>query len=469
MVNIFVPFAPLCGQQNPTHKLNALGPFLRRSAFWIADAFRRPSVRSQLDDLKAQLSAGPMATPVQRERLESLLVHATATTPFYRQYRGCTELARFPVLQKRHISEHRDAFESTAYAGQRLPVMFTSGSTGMPMQFRFSPLKRCRQRAEIIYFSELAGFKLGVRHANVRIIRNKKLLRYWMENQVLFDPSASAINEAWLERARKELKHPAMVFLTGYARPISLLAGYCLQNGDQPGMFSLKAIVPTAESLTLEERQTIESVFGCPVINRYASQEFGVLAQECPSGRLHLNTASYVVELLALENESPAAPGQVGRVVVTDLFSHAMPLIRYDIGDLAVLSPETCPCGNPTPTLGKLQGRLVEMILDTHGQILSPFILVNNLREINGITQFRFIQKAADRYELLLVTAATFQEEARVENLLRQYLGEKANIVILRVAEIPPLSSGKRPYVINEYLKESLREVGRATPCAPSP
>jgi phenylacetate-CoA ligase len=232
-----------------------------------------------------------------------------------------------------------------------------------------------------------------------------------------------------------------------------VIADYCSRLGDKPGMFALKAVVPTSERLTIGERQAIETVFGCPVINRYASNEFGVLAQECPNGRLHLNTASYVVELLALETDSPAMPGEVARVVVTDLFSHAMPLIRYDIGDLAILNPETCACGNPTPTLGELQGRLLEMILDSRGQMVSPFVLVNNLREVTGITQFRFIQRTADQYELLLVAAPGFQQNDRLEGLLRQYFGQDANILIHRVNDIPPLRSGKRPYVVNEYLK----------------
>jgi phenylacetate-CoA ligase len=407
-----------------------------------------------LDDLKDQLSAGPKASALQLERLHSLLAHATSTTAYYRQYPGCTELTQFPVLQKRHISEHRAAFESTSFYGQQLPVMSTSGSTGMPMQFRLSPLKRCRQRAEVIYFSQVTGFRLGMRHANVRIIRNKNPLRYWMENQVLFDPST--MNEAWLAWARQELKHPAMVYLTGYARPISLLANYCLKHGDTSGKFSLRAVVPTAEALAADERHSIESVFGCPVVNRYASQEFGVLAQECPRGRLHLNTASYVFELLSLDEDSPVAPGQVGRVVVTDLFSHAMPLIRYDIGDLAVLNPETCPCGSPTPALAHLQGRLVESILDTRGQMVSPFVLVNNLREVSGITQFRFIQRTVSHYELFLVATPGFTEEDSVRQLVRKFLGEEAKITINRVDDIYPLCSGKRPYVVNEYLKESL-------------
>ena len=436
--------------------MDAFGPYLRRRAFWLLDGFRRPSVQTQLDDLVAQLSADPRTPNVQRARLEALLRHATETTTHYRPYRGRADLAQFPVLQKRQISDQKEAFESSVYAGQPLPVMSTSGSTGMPMQFRLSTLKRCRQRAEIIYFSELAGFRLGMRHANVRIIRQKNPVRYWMENQVLLDPSV--IDEAWLAGARLALQHPALRYLTGYARPMSLLANYCARQGDKPDRFSLKSIVPTAESLTAEERLAIETVFGCPVLNRYASQEFGVLAQECRIGRrLHLNTASYVVELLALENDRPVVPGQVGRVVVTDLFSQAMPLIRYDLGDLAVMDPDPCPCGNLTPTLAELRGRLVEMVLDTRGQMVSPFVLVNHLREVSGITQFRFIQRTSNGYELLLVVRPGFKEEERVQNLLRQYLGESAEVLIHSVDDIPPLRSGKRPYVVNEYLKESLR------------
>jgi phenylacetate-CoA ligase len=430
-----------------------LGPYLRRTAFWAADALGCPSVRGQLNDLKCQLGNDCKAMALRHERLQSLMTHAAATTSYYRPYSGCGELAQFPVLQKRDISRDKAAFESSAFAGHDLPVMSTSGSTGRPMKFRLSPLKRCRQRAEIIYFSGLAGFQLGEHHANVRIIRNKNPLRYWMENQVLFDPSI--LSEAWLAQARRQLKHPAMVFLTGYARPIAILANYCARHGDGPDMFALKAIVPTAESLAADERRAIEAVFGCPVINRYAAQEFGVLAQECPNGKLHLNVASYIFELLALDSDSPAALGQLGRVAITDLFSHAMPLIRYDIGDLAVLSPDLCPCGNSTPALAQLQGRLVETILDTRGQMLSPFVLVNNLREVNGVTQFRFMQKTADTYELMLVAAPGFKEEATIERLLRGYLGEDATIAINRLDQIPALRSGKRPFVINEYLRAS--------------
>jgi phenylacetate-CoA ligase len=437
------------------------GTYLRRTAFWAADSLRKPSICSQVLDIEGMLSGGLQTAVLQSERLTQLLSHATRTTQFYRPYAGSTELQAFPVIEKRTISENPGAFQSSSYEGQDLPVMSTSGSMGMPMQFRLSHLKRRRQQAEIIHFSRIAGFRLGSRHANVRIIRNKSNLRYWMENQVLLDPSV--VDQEWLARARLELRHPELTFLTGYARPISMLADYCRQKADSPALFSLKAVVPTAERLAADERQNIESVFGCPVIDRYATQEFGVLAQECLAGRrLHLNIASYMVEVLSLQEDSLAAPSELGRVVVTDLFSHAMPLIRYDTGDLAALDTSSCNCGNPSPSLSQLEGRLVEMILDTRGRLISPFVLVNNLREVQGIRQFRFIQKTLNSYELLLESNIRPTEEQRLKALLVQYLGELARIEIKLVKGIPPLRSGKRPYVVNEYLKGD--SIGSAAP-----
>ena len=75
-------------------------------------------------------------------------------------------------------------------------------------------------------------------------------------------------------------------------------------------------------------------------MSRYGTEEFGTIAVERPKDQKHvLNLSSVIVEILAIDKDVPVEPGQMGRIVVTDLFSHAMPLIRYETGDLAVLAP----------------------------------------------------------------------------------------------------------------------------------
>jgi phenylacetate-CoA ligase len=54
--------------------------------------------------------------------------------------------------------------------------------------------------------------------------------------------------------------------------------------------------------------------------------------------------------------DRPCAPGEVGRVVVSTLHNYAMPLFRYDLGDLAEVGPP-CECGRTLPVLNRIVGR----------------------------------------------------------------------------------------------------------------
>jgi phenylacetate-CoA ligase len=175
-----------------------------------------------------------------------------------------------------------------------------------------------------------------------------------------------------------------------------------------------------------------------------------VLAQECPGAeRHHLNQATFVFEALDRDRDAPAAPGQPGRIVVTDLWSQAMPLIRYDLGDLAVIE-EQCSCGLPGPVFTRLEGRLVETIYDAAGHRLSPFAINSRVQDLDNIIQFQFAQLAPARYTMRLHTMPAFDQEELMKERLLSVVGSDAELSFEYVDEIPPLPSGKRPYVINE-------------------
>ena len=85
-------------------------------------------------------------------------------------------------------------------------------------------------------------------------------------------------------------------------------------------------------------RINLRKVFGCNVVSRYSNQENGILAQELvDSDYFVINNASYWIEFLKLIQMWGADIGELSRVVVTDLFNYATPVIRYDTGDLAVV------------------------------------------------------------------------------------------------------------------------------------
>lgn len=425
------------------------GTLARRWAFYAVDGLRGQPVRRHLRDLEQAFKEPELGLAMARKRARELIEHACSTTAYYRQFQGARELTDFPILQKRTIREHYDDFLSSAFDRESLVRALTSGSYGTPFVFLLTRDKKARQSAEVLYFGRWAGYDVGQPHAYVRVTNSKGKLKLLLQNELLLNPTV--LTDERLEVYRQALLRKELPVIFSYESTMRTLGEYCRARGDGPGTFAVEGIILMAEPLRESTRTVLHEVFGCPVLSRYSTEETGVLAQECGHESVHhLNFASYVVELLLPEGDTPVEPGEVGRVVVTDLFSHAMPLIRYDIGDMAI-SGGPCACGRPGPTLQKIEGRAIEEVRGTNGQRISPFAVNMAMKEWEGIIQYQFVQKDARSYEMRLQTLPSFNQEEALSRSLLSLLGRDAEIRFSYLDQIPPLPSGKRPYIINEY------------------
>ncbi|MFY9115106.1 MAG: hypothetical protein WAO23_07715 [Dethiobacteria bacterium] len=422
---------------------------MRKTVFMAIEKLKGGGIPRQLDDIENLISDPIALRKTAERRLAELLEHACSTTPYYRKYKGSTHLHQFPVIQKQTVRENYPSFFSAAFNKTTLIPTHTSGSYGTPFTFYLTPEKKSRQLAEVIYFSRWAGYDIGVKHALVRISPKNKL-SLLMQNQIIMNPTN--MDERWFERQRNILKRNLIEVIVGFPSVIGPLAEYCRSRGDHPDNFSLKGILLTGDPLTEAVREKIEQAFGGIVLSRYSTEELGVLAHECVAGKKHhLNLGSYVFELLAPDHDRPVAPGEPGRVVVTDLFSHAMPLIRYETGDLAILYTGSCSCGLKLPFFERIEGRAVEAVYDPRGGRISPYAISCSMQDLNDILQFQFIQEAEASYTMKLRTLKTFSQQKLVRERLLKILGEDAGLKIDYVSSIPPLPSGKRPYVINRH------------------
>jgi phenylacetate-CoA ligase len=428
---------------------------IRRLAYWGLDFLKGSPVRRHLRELESAFRDPDATLALTRQRTRALIDHACHTTDYYRPFLGVKELSEFLVLQKRTIKERYDEFFSSAYERSSLIPVKTSGSYGTPLTFYLTKEKKDRQHAEVLYFLDWVGYKLGDKHAYVRSTPKDRFTLF-VQNEVMVIPTV--FDEGWLEKQRQVLLHEGVKVFIGFPSVIGALAEYCRSKGDGPHSFCLQAVITTAESLYDHTRDALRQVFDCQVLSRYSTEEFGVLAHEClHATRHHLNMASYVIEILSLDSDLPVSPGELGRVVVTDLFSHAMPLIRYETGDLAVLGDD-CPCGLQGATLQRLEGRVVEGITRTDGQRLSPFMIHVVVKELKDVIQFQLVQTGAKSYELRLCTLPSFNQEEWVHRRLLDILGDDAELKLSYLEQIPPLPSGKRPYVINEWRQRQIAE-----------
>jgi phenylacetate-CoA ligase len=140
--------------------------------------------------------------------------------------------------------------------------------------------------------------------------------------------------------------------------------------------------------------------------------------------------------------------------VVTDLYNYTMPFIRYETGDMGVAVPGPCACGRGFPRLGPIDGRSHECIRTPSGKIVTPsrwshFLFVHKTEYFDSVRQYQLEWSPPDRVRLLIVPAATFNDDTRkrLRDDAAWILGDDVAVSVETVTEIPPEKSGKRPII----------------------
>ena len=421
-----------------------IGPSLRRTAFWTIDTLNNSSTRKNYNEIKEIMKSGNS----NKAQLSLLLEHAKNSVPFYKKL-NFNNLTVLPILTKNDYKESYNDFQSEIYLKEALHQMSTSGSTGTPFTVNQDMGKRKRTIADLIYFNEIAGQELGDRYLYIKTWPKKKS-KFESIKQNVIPIDILHLNEETLEKIRDTLKKDTSIkSILAYASTYKALASFLSDKGDTSEVFNVKALFSSSALLDEETKKTLYQIFNCSIIDRYSNQENGVLAQTNSTfGEFYINRASYHIELLKLNSDKPAEAGELGRIVVTDLYNFAMPMLRYDTGDLAVSDDEN---RDSLKTLRSIQGRRVDIIYDTKGNVLTPHTWGVNMRKYSNLKQWQFIQEDKKKYVLKVNGGEGIYSREDFENTLRSILGSDAEIVIQYVDEIPVLSSGKFKNTICNY------------------
>ena len=174
------------------------------------------------------------------------------------------------------------------------------------------------------------------------------------------------MTEQDLERYVNTINSTKPELIRGYASSLYELCRYVERH--KVSLQSPKVIISSAESLSDTMRYSIQSTFGTKVYNFYGSREVSSLAGECENGLMHPFMFWNYLEVLDSQNQ-PVKEGEEGRIVVTNLFNYSMPLIRYDIGDMAILVQEIAPVGI-CPTIKTVTGRVIDYFVLRNGMTI---------------------------------------------------------------------------------------------------
>lgn len=422
---------------------------IRYYVFWVLDALKGGKIKSHYEEIKALMQSDDISE-WQKEKINILLKTASQNSKFYSEYESYKSIEECPIINKSIIKDNYDDIVSKKYERAQLHKMSTSGSTGTPFETLQNPEKRRRVLAELIYFNEIVGQNVGDKFIFYRIWTDKN------KKSTLDRIKQNLLPIDILYQDDENLKHIIDILLRdkkikstlAYASTYDRMLKYLREN-KVSGKFNVKAMVSSSEILSDNTRDGLEEIIGCRVVNRYSNQENGVLAQSDLLRReMIVNKASYYVEILKLDSDEPADVGEVGRIVVTDLFNFAMPIIRYDTGDLGVVAKRN---KDGIHSIESVQGRRDDVIYDTKGRTLTSHTWGVYMWKYDKLKQYQFIQESQKGYVLKVNGAEGNYTDEEFDATLRSVLGDDADIRIEHVSDIPILASGKFKRTICNY------------------
>jgi phenylacetate-CoA ligase len=453
--------------------INAISRMVRAAAFDVVArrdgqaGWKRGRNEFRVDAAQdaARLQAGA------ESRLERILRHAQATSPYYREsFRsvGITDaamldanaLTRLPFVTKDIIRERREDLRSAQYPEAQLLKSTTGGTTGVQTTFyldKACALTRVGRQWGIL---ESLGYSPGMRrglvwgvHADVRGLDaaaslKRRFRRFGSGDEVM---CCTVMSDELMSDYHGRLRKFRPEVLYAYPSALARFGAFIQERGLAP--IRVDRIFTTAERLTPQTRAQLTHTFGGEVFNLYCTREYGCIAFECSEHRgMHLDIGSGFIEIC--DERGPVPPGESGEIVMTDLLNRGMPLIRSRTADYGSLSTEPCPCGSPFPLLASLDGRSTHMVHLPDGSTVAGLMLADLFTDLPAVRIAQFVQHTPAQLRLLLVLSEPLTPELTraVIAETRTIVGSQIHIDVEQVDDLPRNPrSGKIPEVISYY------------------
>lgn len=420
--------------------------------------------------------------------LDSIIRYAYDNVPFYIDIRKKNveldtylklnnenelDLNKFPIISKKDIQDGI-SMESIEYAFLKqddIIKAFTSGSTGNFLEISWDKYDFNKSLLPLwIYRLKYYHIRMNDKFCYFYTFGNSEETR---TNANWYEYSSKGLGfskDNLTDERFKEIYNMMCEFEPVWMNlqpSIGVLLVDYIKRNNLPSIDSIKYIEFTGEMLMDSLRNEIQEVFHCQVANQYGCNEGNSIAFECPSGNMHCMEESVYVEIV--DDDGKIVPeGVEGNVVITTLKNHAMPFIRYQLGDLGIVrSNVSCKCGNHSKVFELLSGRVNEYISLRNQEKLNAYIFVRaiqttNIYLDNIIKQFQIIQEDYNQFTVRFVTdnslANSSIQQKKVEDLFLKSINEEKieNATYkfeYNTEYFNEMKSDKHKYFINKLMK----------------
>lgn len=395
---------------------------------------------------------------MQEKALRKLLKHAYTSVPYYHELfdsfglkpedvTSMNDLHLIPILTKEAIlANYPQRILASNVNWKKCSPRMTSGSSGKKLEVVLDHevaalyrLMQFRQLLDIGYkpWDKIAYIRYSPPVTSIILQKLNFFRRHYIPLE--WTPEQQALE---ILRVKPQIinAYPSVLYLL--AKTIGL---------DQGKRLQLKLLMSNSELLTEHAREYIEDVFQCKVYDDYSCLEFSAIGFECKMQNLHVAADNVIVETLDSEgNQVP--PGEQGRIIVTALNNFSMPYLRYEIGDIGVLSDNKCSCGRQFPVLQSIRGRSDDFVAMPSGQLVDPQTVVFQIEIIPEVKEFRVFQREDHGITVNIIPRddADFDLiRSEVAQKLQRLFDHSVNVEVKEVATLERGSTGKHRSVIS--------------------
>lgn len=397
------------------------------------------------------------AGEIDADKELSLFLKSIETVPVYKDVyeRVCKEgrdpqIEDFPIINKLFVKEHYDDFLNKDFKG-RTTMLHTGGTTGSGLVFPHSVDFENRQWATWWRFRENLGIKYGTwvavfSSAHLVVPMKQRKPPYWRVNRPMRQLICSPyhISKETVKDYLDEIERRGIYWLTGYASNIRFLANVAYEIGLQP-MESIRFVTTGGENLVPACVDDIQRFFPNALIRTHYGQTEGVANfSMTKEGNWKIDSDMAYMELIPVSEDEPNRC----RIVGTGFGNLAFPLVRYDMGDIALVEWH-----DGEPIIKGVEGRDNEYFVLADGTKIGPLRAYDIFKESMNVVESQIRLKAPDDIELVVVRGTEYGEkdEKVILKEARKYFSDMIKVNISYTDKVERAKNGKFKVLISEF------------------
>lgn len=391
---------------------------------------------------------------LQNDGLDKILRFAKKKVKFYKyvDFDGANDvfemLKKFPIVNKKTINERVDEFLSCRKRG--LEEIYTGGSTGYMGRFYSTKKEISETQGMITAIWEWYGYKIGMMMMQTGVMVDRGFVKRLKDVffRVLYVP-AFRMSEKDVLGYLNKVRGKRGYVLAGYSSSLNVFAEVALKYNIEDIKF--KIAIGWGDKQFEQYKRNVKRAFSCEMFDSYGCSEGVVVGAKKDLDYYYIFSPHVVVEIVNDEGNE-VADGEIGRVILTRLDRWSMPMIRYDVGDLAAKLPRDKYPQNRDyqfPLLESIIGRETDILKMSDGSYMVVEVVETIFEQEESIKSFKVVQREEDKIEIVYIADGDidFTVKSRVENAFGEYLGGGVLIEWVKVDIIEPAGSGKPQFV----------------------